>query len=276
MGGALILAGLTERAAFAVPGHAALIQGGDRLDYAGLHDAVLRCAGALRAHGVGKGDRIGYLGLNSIDHVVLLQASLRIGAVTVAINWRLVAGEVAYILADAGVVLLVTDGPRLALIDNAGPDVILTDAPHGGRPAFRDWIAAADPDPALAETAPEDIALELYTSGTTGRPKGALLTHGGVSAATGQGQRLGEKWATWSDADVSLLVMPQFHIGGTAWILQTLNAGATAVILAKPDITDIIDAIERYGVTKMFIVPAVLGMILDHPRAVAAGFLAVL
>lgn len=264
----LVLAGMTERAALAAPEQIALIAGGRRVAYGALHDAVLRCAGALRALGLGPGDRVGYLGLNSIDYVVLMQAALRIGAVTVNINWRLTAREIAYIAGDADLALLVTEAERLAQITPGSvARVMLVDAEHRGLPPFADWVAAARPDDALYPATPDDPAIQLYTSGTTGHPKGAILTHGSLSAAMAQGRSIAEDWAAWTPDDVSLIAMPQFHIGGTGWTIQTLNAGGTGVLLGKPEIADIIDAVERHRVTKMFAVPAVLGMILAHPRA---------
>ena len=271
----LLLAGMTERSAARAPRHLAVISAGSSLDYATLHDAVLRCVAAFRTCGIRKGDRVGYLGLNSIDYVILLQAALRIGAVTVAVNWRLVAREVGYIVADAGIALLVTEAERVSAVGDAVPIVFLTDAPRHDRPAFREWLGGFEPDPAMADLAPTDIAVQLYTSGTTGRPKGALLTHGSMTAALMQGRLIDEPWSAWTDSDVSLVAMPQFHIGGTAWTVQTLNAGGTAVLLGKPEIVDIIDAVETYHVTKMFAVPAVLGMILADPRSAGADLTSV-
>lgn len=264
------LIGMTERAAALSPRLVAIVDGDATFDYEMLHDAVLRCVAALRDSGIGRGDRVGYLGLNSVDYVILLQAALRIGAVTVAVNWRLVAREVAYIVADAGIALLVTEGERLATIDGTVPLVLLIDAAHEGRPCFREWIAGFAPDTAIADSTADDVAVQLYTSGTTGHPKGAMLTHGSLTASLGQGALIGEAWSAWVDGDVALVAMPQFHIGGTAWTLQALNAGGTAVLLAKPEIGDIIAAITRHRITKMFAVPAVLGMMLDHPLSTEA------
>ncbi len=266
----LLLADMTARGASRAPHHIALVAGDERIGYATLHDMVLRCVAALGASGIGRGDRVGYLGLNSIDYVVLLQAALRIGAVTVALNWRLVPREVGYIVGDAKIALLVSEAERLEAVGDTVPIVLLVDEGRLGRPRFRDWIAGFAPDPTVAHHAPDDVAVQLYTSGTTGHPKGALLTHGSLSASLDQSRLIGEPWAAWTESDVSLVAMPQFHIGGTAWTLQTLNAGGTAVLLGKPDIADIIDAVEAHGVTKMFAVPAVLGMILVHPRAATA------
>lgn len=267
----LILSGMTERGAATAPRHVALVSGTRRIDYAELHDLVLRAVAALRAFGIRPGDRVGYLGLNSIDYVVLMQAALRIGAVAVAINWRLVAREVAYIAADADLALLITEAERIAqIVPGRVPHVMFTDAENDGTPRFEDWVRAHAPDDAIHPVSHETPAIQLYTSGTTGHPKGAILTHGSISAAMAQGRSLGEEWSAWRDSDVSLIAMPQFHIGGTGWTIQTLNAGGTGVLLGKPEIVDIIDTIEREGVTKMFAVPAVLGMILAHPRAAEA------
>lgn len=263
---------MTERG---TPGHLAIVDGDVRLDYGQLHDLVLRCVAALRGAGIGHGDRVGYLGLNSIDYVVLLQAALRIGAVTVAINWRLSPPEIDYIVADAGIALLVTEGERLAAvtpaIDRSGVGVVLlTDAPHDGRPPFRDWCAARTPDGRVADLVAADVAVQLYTSGTTGHPKGALLTHGALTASMRQGRLTGEDWCRWTEADRGLVAMPQFHIGGTGFTFQALNAGGTAVILGRPDIGEMLAMVEREGITKMFAVPAVLGQMLSHPLAATA------
>jgi long-chain acyl-CoA synthetase len=264
------LIGMTERAAAKSPRVVAIVDDGTTFDYGTLHDAVLRCVAALRASGIGKGSRVGYLGLNSVDYVILLQAALRIGAVTVAVNWRLVAREIAYIVEDAQIALLVTEGERLTAVGDSAPMVLLVDRPHQNRPAFREWIAGFAPDDTVADLEPGDVAVQLYTSGTTGHPKGALLTHGSLTASLNQSRLIGEEWSAWRDSDVSLVAMPQFHIGGTAWTLQTMNAGGTAILLGKPEIADIIDAVERHRVTKMFAVPAVLGMILADPRSALA------
>ncbi len=272
-----MIAEMVARGAAATPDKPALIQDEETLSYAALDDLVCRCVAALKGSGIGKGDRVAFLGLNTIDYVILLMASLRIGAVTVAVNWRLVPREIAYIIQDAGARFLLT---QAAVLDNAlavraeaGLETILLgDGDFEGRPAFRQWVQGFDPDRSLADLAPSDVAVQLYTSGTTGHPKGALLTHGSLTASLSQGRKIGEDWAAWWPSDVSLVAMPLFHIGGTAWVMQTLNGGGTGVILAQPDVAVIIAAVQRHGITKMFAVPAVLNMILNHPDAQSADF----
>lgn len=266
------LATLSEHHARLTPDHPAVIFGDRPLGYAEFHDRVLRAAAALRSAGIGHGDRVGWLGLNHADYLVLMQAAFRLGAVLVAINARLVAREIAFILADAGIALLVAEAAFLPTVEQAAPglDTVLVDAPHGGRPPFAAWCAAHAPDPLLGPVEPHDVALQLYTSGTTGFPKGALLTHANILGTIEKGALTGEAWSAWDEHDVCLVAMPLFHIGGSGWCLHALAAGATAVVLPRPDIAAILGAIERHRVTKMFAVPAVLLMILDHPAAADA------
>jgi acyl-CoA synthetase (AMP-forming)/AMP-acid ligase II len=270
----LILADMTERSAAGTPGRIALVCQGQRLSCAELHDLVLRCVGAFRQLGIGPGDRLGYLGLNSMEYAILMQAAFRIGAVAVPINWRLTAHEIAYIIDDSDFSLMLTQSDLLGNVASDAP-TLLTDAAHDGRPAFQHWIRTSVPDTACAPVSADDVALQLYTSGTTGHPKGALLTHGSLSCAFAQGAILGESWCGWQDEDVALIAMPQFHIAGTGWTLQALNAGVTGVILPRPEVEPMIDAIEQERASKVFAVPAVLAMILAHPRAQTADFSAV-
>ena len=265
----ITLAELTAAHAAAAPAKTAIIFEGSSIDYASLHDQVLRTVAALRRAGVGAGDRVGWLGLNHPDYVVVMNACFRIGAVLVSINARLVAREIAYILQDAGIGLLISETQFLAQAEEARAaagvkTIVLVDAPHDGRPQFADWIAGHDPDAASHPAGPEDIALQLYTSGTTGFPKGALLSHRAMLGTIGKGPLTGEAWSVWDEADVCLVAMPLFHIGGTGWSLHALEAGATMVILPRPDIAGIVGAIAQQRITKMFAVPAVLSAILQH------------
>jgi len=269
------LANLSGHFAAAAPHKTALVFGDLRSDYAAYHDRVLHTVGALRGAGLGAGDRVGWLGLNHPDYVVLLQACLRIGAVLVAINARLVAREISFILGDAGIKLLVTETAFIDLVIEARAGtaietVVLLDARFEGRPAFDGWVTAATSDATPHDVKPDDIALQMYTSGTTGFPKGALLTHANMLGTIEKGALTGEDWGLWDENDVALVAMPLFHIGGTGWALHALEAGATIVILGKPDVADIIATVENERITKMFAVPAVLNMILDHPRGMGA------
>ncbi|MET0546608.1 MAG: long-chain-fatty-acid--CoA ligase [Caulobacterales bacterium] len=271
------IATLIEDAARAAPDRRAIITGQVTLTYSALHDRVLRCVGLLRHLGVRPDARIGYLGLNSIDFVILMQAAQRVGAVLVAINWRLAPPEIAYILKDSGIDLLISENARLEAVRTARgavaiSKVILTDAPFEGCAAFLDEVLAQQPDAELADIKSDMAALQLYTSGTTGNPKGALLTHGNLAASLAQCDKIQEDWARWDETDIALVAMPQFHIGGVAWTLQALKGKASMALLSTPDIDAIIDSLSNHGITKMFAVPAVLNMLLSHPKAADTTF----
>jgi len=269
------LAELTAAHAAATPEKAAIILDGATISYAALHSRVLHTVAALRSAGVKAGDRVGWLGLNHPDYVVVMCACFRIGAVLVAINARLVAREIAYILGDASIGVLISEAQFATVAEEARAAagvsaIILVDAAHHGRPSFGDWIAGHAADAALHPADPEDIAIQLYTSGTTGFPKGALLSHRALLGVIGKGPLTGEAWSQWDEDDVCLVAMPLFHIGGTGWALHALEAGATMVILPRPDIAGIVEAVATQRITKMFAVPAVLAAILQHLESAPA------
>ncbi len=266
---------MTKAHVAATPGKAAIVFEGNSIDYATLHNDVLRTVAALRSIGVGPGDRVGWLGLNHPDYVTVMNACFRIGAVLVAINARLVAREIAYILQDAGIGVLISESQFAALAEEARASagvtaVVLIDAAHEGRPAFGAWIAGFAPDTTAHPAQADDIALQLYTSGTTGFPKGALLSHRSLLGTIEKGSLTGEAWGGWDESDVALVAMPLFHIGGTGWALHALEAGATIVILPRPDIAGIVTAVAEQRITKMFAVPAVLAAILQHLESAPA------
>lgn len=257
------LAAITGHHAATQPDKAAIRVDGAVWSYAALQTRVLQTVAALRRAGVKQGDRVGWLALNHPDYITLMCACFRIGAVLVAINARLVAREIAYILSDAGIDIIISESSFLPLVEDARAttglgSVILLDAPFEGRPAFADWIAGHAPDAAMPAIGPDDIALQLYTSGTTGFPKGALLTHRQLLGTIEKGALTGEAWGRWDGDDIALVAMPLFHIGGSGWALHALEAGATMVILPRPDVPGMVAAIASQRITRMFAVPAVL------------------
>ncbi len=263
------LAELTTAHAAATPGKAAIVFEGRTLTYAELDDQVARAVAALRSAGVAAGDRVGWLGLNHADFIIVMAACFRLGAVLVAINARLVAREIAFILGDAGIGVLIGEAQFLAVAEEARDAaglsaIILVDAPYRDRPAFDDWIRGFAADPAMPTIAPDDIALQLYTSGTTGFPKGALLSHRQLLGTIEKGRLTGDAWGFWDGDDIALVAMPLFHIGGSGWALHALEAGATMVILPRPDIAGIVETVARQRITRMFAVPAVLLAICQH------------
>ncbi len=255
--------------AMAKPVATALVFEDQEITYADLQQQAEKLHGALAALGLTPGDRVGYLALNSADYFALAMACAQGGFVLVGINWRLVAREIAFIVKDSGVRCMIAGREFLPVVDAIRTDCPALTHVFVLEQDFASWRDSASPRSCLT-VSPDDIFLQLYTSGTTGFPKGALLTHAGILAAAKNGSDVGADWAAWNETDVSLVPMPLFHIGGTGWGLQGLRVGAKVVVLPKPDIADMVARIEQYRVTKMFAVPAVLNSILNHPAAAEA------
>lgn len=266
------LARLSETHAATVPDGEAVVFGDRRWSWRSFHDAALRTVDALRAAGIEPGDRVAYLGYNSDHYLILLQACYRAGIVLAPFNWRLAPAEIGYLLSDSGARMLFADADFLPLIDDLDaairPEtIILTDGAAPPLPTFADWIADHAPDPGGAVEDSAAICLLLYTSGTTGFPKGVLLTHGSMLHAIHDARRTGENWGSWDNAMVALLPLPFFHMAGSGWGTHALVGGAKMVVLPRPDVDAIVKAIAEHRVTRFLIVPAVLNMVLNEESA---------
>jgi fatty-acyl-CoA synthase len=231
--------------------------------YAELDERVTRLANALRALGVQAGDRIAVLGLNSIEVIESYLASVRLGAICVPLNFRLVAAEIGYQLADSGAVAAVVDAAHAALL--AGAKEHAPELRHclviGGHPDpelggdFEDAVRQASAEPVEQPVDEQDPAFIMYTSGTTGRPKGAVLTHYNLMLhAFSSSVHLGVP----NEDRVSLSGAPLFHIAGLCSYLMNLLPGGRFVVMRSggfdPEATVRLLAAER--VTTCFFVPS--------------------
>ena len=230
-------------------------------------------ANALLAEGVAPGRRIAYVGKNSDHYFEALLGAAKVGAVMTPIGWRLAPPEIAYIIADSGAALVFV-GPEVlghaeevaSLLESA-PKVIAMEPGDHPYPVFEAWRdLAPDGDPAIP-IAPGDVAVQLYTSGTTGKPKGAMLTHANILAGRRRAAEAKMDWNDWGPDDVSLVAMPVAHIGGTGWGLVGLFNGAKGVVAREFDPLKVLDFIERDKVSKMFMVPAAMQIVVRQPRA---------
>ena len=240
----LVLPELTGRASRAHPHHRALVFGEEVRTHAELHDRAARLASVLDAGGVRAGDRVALLLHNRIEFVESLLACHRLAAVAVPINFRLAPDEVEYILADSGAVALICDSPPPA--SGHVPMVLEVGLIY-------DAAVASVPPREAAPAVEDDPALICYTSGTTGRPKGAVLTHRNLVASTLSWiheMRAGED-------DVWLSGQPLFHIGGINGLLPFLVLGATVVITPTTafDPEAMLRLIEVHGATMCIFVP---------------------
>jgi acyl-CoA synthetase (AMP-forming)/AMP-acid ligase II len=229
-------------------------------------------ANALIAAGLSTGDRIAYVGKNSDWYFELLIGAAKAGVVTTPIGWRLAAPEIAYIVGDSDAKMVFV-GPEL--IDHVEavaselscrPTVIAMEdgSPYQTFETWRDMQPESDPAKPVATS---DIAIQLYTSGTTGRPKGAMLTHDNLLAMRREASKTPLAWNQWGPEDVSLVAMPVAHIGGTGWGLVGLLNGAKGVVAREFDPFKVLDYIEKDRVSKMFMVPAALQIVVRQPRA---------
>jgi fatty-acyl-CoA synthase len=228
---------------------------GGELTYAELDRRASRLAAGLHARGLRRGDRLATLTQTSPDHVATLFACARLGVALQPISWRLAPAEVAYQLADAEPALLLASAEHEALAASSN-SLLQGRSETGGRGVEVARIG----DPTLeTDGEVEDVArdgdplLLVYTSGTTGKPKGALLTHANCFWTNLSFDRT----TSLRDDDVVLQVLPQFHVGG--WNVQPLLAwwkGATVVLEPSFDAERALRLIAEHGVTTMMGVPA--------------------
>ncbi|MEX5718912.1 long-chain-fatty-acid--CoA ligase [Geodermatophilus maliterrae] len=236
--------------------------------YGELDERVTRLARALAARGVGTRDRVAVLALNGLETWETYLAGVRLGAIVVPVNFRLVADEVAHVLTDSGAVALVVDAALAevgakARVQAPGVTTVLTIGEE-----FEAAAAEAGGEPLDVEVDESAPAFIMYTSGTTGRPKGAVLTHRNLLMHVfSQVTHLG-----WDPDDrVAVPGAPLFHIAGLAGGLPPLLLGGTHVILRSGGFDPVatLDLIERERVSSIFLVPAMWAAIVAVPGIAA-------
>ena len=236
------------------------------LTFAELHANSSRVANALRSEGVKPGDRVAVLTKNRAEFFELILACSKIGAILVGLNWRLAAAEIAAIVEDStpSVAVVGPDEQRLLNEDARGVASLRRVVTLG--PEYDAWRgAAASEDPGHIG-APEDVILLLYTSGTTGLPKGVMLTNEGMSYT----RRLAEEaWGMGPDS-VNLVAMPMFHVGGSGYGSSTMMAGGHTVLMHEVNPTKAVELIARHRVTHTFFVPTVVQALLEVPAIKSA------
>lgn len=228
-----------------------------------------RLIALLQSRGIAAGDRIAWLGKNRDIYFLLYIAAARMGAVMVPIGWRLAPREIAYILGDTEAKLVFADAEFVAAAHQvagelpAQPEVIEAEAAR---------TAAAGFEPAAyTPPAPDAPVLQLYTSGTTGNPKGAMLSNANLLGLRNPGIAAGADWHFYEPGDCMLVAMPCAHIGGTGLVNIAVSAGVRSLVQAEFSPVGVLEAIEA-GATHMFIVPAALQMVVQHPRAATTDF----
>ncbi|NKQ52704.1 long-chain-fatty-acid--CoA ligase [Amycolatopsis sp. K13G38] len=241
------------------------------LSYRELDQRVSRLANALRERGVRYGDRVVALGLNTLEVIETFLASTRLGAICVPVNFRLVADEIAYLLSDSGAAAAVVHAPLAQTFAKARAQVpeLTTCLVYGGEAeagaeAYEEVLAASSPEFDEETVNEYDAAFIMYTSGTTGKPKGAVLTHHNLlmhafSNMAHLGVQPGDK--------VWLAAAPLFHIAGLSGMLPTLLLGGRTVLLPSGqfDPAATVELMERERISDVFLVPAQWQAIVDTP-----------
>ncbi len=250
------------------PDRPALTFEGETWDYRDFVQRIERFVTVLSADGVGRGDRVGYIGLNHPNFFVAMFASARLGAIFVPINFRLTGPELAFIVTDSGCHTMIADDMHQPVVDGVRDEIptgrfIGAESGGEGWELMTDLIESAEPTLDGVVVDSDDVAMIMYTSGTTGLPKGAMLTHGNfcwnnINAL--HAIDLGSQ-------EVALVVAPIFHIGGlNVTTVLTWQKGGEVVLHRSFDPGAALEAIQSHGVTNMFGVPAMFLFMSQHPE----------
>lgn len=261
---------ITE-AAVSDPDKAALVFEGSQVSYGEMANRIAQIAAGLAGMGLGKGERLAYLGMNRPEALILFFACARIGAIYLPLNWRLAPPEYAYILQDGAPLVLVAEPDFAGAIDgleNINPELkkVVVGGARDGWLDFDELAAAVEP---AAEGGASDPVLLCYTSGTTGQPKGALLTQEAIE----WNARNSKHMHALTGADRVLTTLPLFHVGGLN--IQTtpaLCAGATVVLHAGFDPGAALETILGDDITLTVLVPAQVKAMQAHPLWQDADF----
>ncbi len=234
--------------------------------WAELARRVRRNAAAQRAAGLAPGDRIAVLDLNHPSCLELTLACAQVGTANAVVNFRLAPPEIVYVINDAKARLLFV-GPEFA----GAVDKIRAQLPAvervihigGANDEYEAWLAAQEPDTHIHAADAGDCFLQLYTSGTTGFPKGAMLTHRGMVAHS---RSLADEQDMGPESRVQV-AMPLFHVGGTSYSLLAISAGAHILMMRLPDPAAALAMLEAERITHTFYVPALMAAMNQVPGA---------
>ncbi|MGD9968050.1 MAG: long-chain-fatty-acid--CoA ligase [Hyphomonadaceae bacterium] len=253
----------------------ALMCGERHVTYGQLDRQSSAAARALLAERVKPGARIAWLDLNSERTHEMLFACANAEAVFCPVNWRLSPAEMQQVIADAEAELLFV-GPRF--FDVAGAiaaprlrKIIAIDGARAGWDSYAEWRDRHAGDEPKRASAPNDPAIQIYTSGATGQPKGVVLSAGAL-LTTGKESNGEMAWNDWSADDVSLLTMPCFHIAGLRWGVMSLLPGARTVVMPEFSPEGVLDAIAIHGITRLFLAPTAIRLVLETAKRKSVDF----
>jgi acyl-CoA synthetase (AMP-forming)/AMP-acid ligase II len=258
----LRVADVVRRYAADRPDAVAIRHGEREVSYKQLDERSSRLAQVLLAAGAGPGARVAHLDRSAPEIVELFVAAAKIGAVAVPLNWRLAVPELTAIVADAGSPLMIAAPAFAGIAAEVAAGVPQHVEVVGVGADYEARLASADAvDPGGSGEA-DDPVVQMYTSGTTGAPKGVLTTQRNLAAAT-----LNVPAWRFDAESVSLTPLPMFHVGGIGWTYLGLSQGATTILVSEFDATAVLDLLEAARVTNAVFVPTILQMLSAVPGA---------
>jgi long-chain acyl-CoA synthetase len=246
---------------------------GRSISFGELDRRSSQVAQALQRVGVGNQDRVAFIDKNGPEFFEVTFGLAKLNAVNVSVNWRLAPTEMADIIADAHASVVIVGADFVPHIEKVEDDLIgvHTIVAIGGHSRWINydaWLADEPADDPGATSSGSDVAFQLYTSGTTGLPKGVMLTNDNFFKGAGE---LAAQWR-FTDDSVNIAMMPMFHIAGVGWSMIGLLGGSRTVVLRDVDPARIIEVIPEFGVTNVFMVPAVIQFVLMTPGVETADF----
>lgn len=252
---------IPRRNARRFPRRVGLAFGDTRLTWPAVNERVNRFANALGARGVRAGDRVAILAYNSHRFLEVYWGLAKLGAIAVPLNFRLTKAELSTLLEHSGARVLIAGGEYLEVAGELLGLSMLIGLDGDGPDSCEAMLADADArEPELGAGADDPFAI-MYTSGTTGLPKGAVVTHGNLESNV-YNQAIADKA---DPADINLVATPLYHMGAVFMGTTYAALGCTNVILERFDAAEVLEAIERERVTTCLLVPTMLNMVLNEP-----------
>lgn len=249
------------------PEKTGLIFQGEEISYREWNERVNRAAHGFASLGIQAGDRVGLLVTNTPEFLDCLFGLAKIGAIVVPLNWRAAPPEIAFAAEDAGVRLFIYDAEFAEVADSIKDQLsaefylIIGGETGGTLQSYSDLLSDQPATEPVLAGGEDDACLIMYTSGTTGHPKGAVMTHKNLFFEVCTVIHSGD----WRSGDKVLVALPLFHIGGLIYVINTVYVGCTSVLMKAFDPTAFLQLIEAHKVDAFLAVPAMLNFIMQVP-----------